>query len=88
MKTSQQSLPTIGEIGHKDVSDLIRLAISSLDAATWLDDEVLESDHLPRWTQPQRLSAEQAAKMRAGYDAKRSRDQALREARLDYSQGA
>ncbi len=67
---------------------MIRQTISSLDAAGWLDKEVIESAHLPRWTKPQKLSPKQAAKMRAGYNATRAEKEALRSARFAVSQGA
>ena len=68
--------------GSKDLGDLIRLAISSLDAANWLDNETIESDHLPRWTPPKTLNADHVHKLQAGREAQRVEEQARREARL------
>ncbi len=68
--------------GHKDLCKLIRLTISSLDAASWLDNETFESDHLPRWTKQKTLTPQHTAKMQAGRRVQRAEEQARRSARL------
>ena len=73
--------------GHRALRDLIRLTISSLEVAPWLEDEPIVSVHLPRWTKPRVVTAEQRAKI-ASANRRRAQNvrneiEAMKQARED-----
>jgi hypothetical protein len=66
-------------VGHRALRDLIRFTISSLKVAPWLDDELISTVYLPRWTKSRIVSAATVEKMRATKRAKATEEAAERD---------
>ena len=74
------------QAGHRALRLLIRLTISSLESAIWLEDSLIQATHLPRWTKARSLSADQKARIGAATRARaaveREKEEAQRAARF------